>query len=238
LLLTGYKWNRIRFADAIIRNFPCICIGRRHIFSQSLGQQPFGRSIVAFHYGLDAEKKENPTYIYEEFTFNKSGEINWIEAWDITEDGYQQLQASETWPDVPPGVLNSDPEDPDDGPVKPFNRLSLRIPGLDSTGTFKLNGTAMDEAAKTDKDIEDFQNSANAFYLSVFQTLASNWILDPVEDAIEDLKDDLTDDQNEFLRKFAVKTTAIQKRMGERRRKNSSGLVRARVSSGCHCIIA
>lgn len=80
LILTGFGKEKTLLIDGAIRaSGKCICVNREHRF---FDQNPFIRSVITFYYGEDdIVNKTNALRILEEFTFNDSGEITFIEAW-------------------------------------------------------------------------------------------------------------------------------------------------------------
>ena len=105
LKLTGYKRWMMKF-DVLLTLYPTRVTHRECRFFKV---QPFCRCRVWFEY-LGIKK---PVKIYEEFTFNDSGEMTFIEAW-TDEVGLLPMDAAlDPW-----------------GESEGVDRLSTRIPGL------------------------------------------------------------------------------------------------------------
>jgi len=129
LFLTGHKDHWMAF-DAILPLFPTRVLNRD---CRGFDVQPFGRCRVTFHY-IWADAYVD---IYQEFTFNASGEITFIEAW-TDEDGYRPMSpAVDFWA-----------EGPD------VSRLSTRVPGLGRPdGRYQMD--VLREMAVHDPDLRD-----------------------------------------------------------------------------------
>ena len=89
LLLTGNGSDNIKFVDSEIRKYTGYCQvkNRKHRYVKKLNMV---QSTVEFFYN----NSTNPIKIYEELTFNKEGQISFIEAWintDYKVDGKLQL---------------------------------------------------------------------------------------------------------------------------------------------------
>jgi hypothetical protein len=170
--LTGFKKVATLLADTTIRDaVPCICVDRTHVFSPI---NPFARSVVTFYYGSKGAAGGDPIYIYEEFTFNDLAEMTFIEAWSITKEGFDTLtqlaQNNQPWPDPPPGTNQTDGVTDAPEPIIPFTRLSTQIPGLGlGHGEIDLNGEPMNEAARQNPTIAEFQREAHDFGLNVIE---------------------------------------------------------------------
>ena len=80
LKLTAWTRDNIEATDTLLRLYPSIVEERD---CRAFGTQPFGRCRVVFRY---EDHGNLPCPIYEEFTFNDSGEITWIEAWSDQPD--------------------------------------------------------------------------------------------------------------------------------------------------------
>jgi hypothetical protein len=167
--LTGFRKNPTIDADTMIRDaVPCICVNRTHIFCQT---NPFARSVVTFYYGSKGSKG-TPIYIYEEFTFNDLAQMTFIEAWSITEEGFNTLtqlaQNNQPWPDRPEGTTQTDGVTDAQTPLIPFTRLSTKIPGLGlNHGEIEVDGDRMNKAAQQDPTVGAFQDEAHQFELNV-----------------------------------------------------------------------
>jgi hypothetical protein len=117
--------------------------------------QPFCRCHVVFNYS----GKKVP--IYEEFTFNNQGQITFIEAWS----DYPSLLPMGPGKD---GIWHQT----DYWAMGDANRLSTKLPGLgNATGLIDFASPAMQQAAKTDKDIADLVNRAQHPVLSWLKQL-------------------------------------------------------------------
>jgi hypothetical protein len=170
--LTGFQKSRTIAADTMIRDaVPCICVDRSHVYVPT---NPFVRSVVTFYYGINGRKGGNPIYIYEEFTFNASAEMTFIEAWSITKEGFDTLtqlaQNNQEWPDIPPGTSQTNGVTPDAIPPPSFNRLSTQIPGLGyEDGRIDIDGEQMKLAAKANPAIRIFRKQSHHFEVSVIK---------------------------------------------------------------------
>jgi hypothetical protein len=141
LKLTAYTEENILATDAMLRLYPSVIPERECLFFET---QPFARCKVVFYYD-DSAHEGRGCPIYEEFVFNETGEMTWVEAWSDV-DGLRPFD-----PDADPWAEDED-----------FDRLSSRIPGLGKPdGRIDLNGEAMNSAASTDEDVADFQVRAN-----------------------------------------------------------------------------
>ena len=136
LKLTGLGAEQMELIDRLLRLYPTSVPIRDCRFFDT---QPFGRCHVVFYYQGD-----RPCPIYEEFTFNKQGEMTFIEAWS----------------DLPGMLPTSDPADvwaEGEG----VHRLSTKVPGLgNEAGLIDLDGDCMAQAADRDEDIADFLTRA------------------------------------------------------------------------------
>ena len=89
------------------------------------------------------EYEGGPCPIYEEFTFNDSGGMTFIEAWSNL-----------------PKYLPMDP-DQDPWAENGIPRLSTRVPGLgNEQGLIDLDGERMSEVAAKDEDVAELQRRA------------------------------------------------------------------------------
>jgi hypothetical protein len=135
LLLTGYGAEDMITTGDLLRAIDPSTVPVRDC--RFFERQPFARCYVEFEY----HRGRCP--IYEEFTFNQSGEMTFIEAWS-------------NLPDLLPEVLDDPWAEASD-----FPRLSTRIPGLGSdTGSIDLESDAMREVAMRDADVADFATRA------------------------------------------------------------------------------
>lgn len=143
LLLTAFGLENIESADTLLRLYPSTIPERDCRFFE---QQPFARCRVTFYYEDEAHEGRGCP-IYEEFVFNDSGEMTFIEAWSDL-DGFRPMDDDDAWAEA------------DDVP-----RLSTRIPGLGtSDGLLDLGGDAMGSAASSDGDVADFVYRANHWF--------------------------------------------------------------------------
>lgn len=142
LKLTGYGREAMESADAIIRIIETSVPERDCRFFE---QQPFGRCRVSFLYP-DTSQQLCP--IYEEFTFDALGRVNFIEAWSDTPAYLPDAESADAFlPDAEVG------------------RLSTRIPGLGSpSGEIDVESEAMEAAAAADPDVADFVTRTRDFY--------------------------------------------------------------------------
>jgi hypothetical protein len=169
--LTGFQKSRTIAADTMIRDaVPCICVNRTHVYFPI---NPFVRSVVTFYYGSQGNKGK-AIYIYEEFTFNDLAEMTFIEAWSITKEGFDTLtqlaQNNQPWPDKPKRTTQTDGVTDAPEPIIPFTRLSTQIPGLGlGHGEIDLNGEPMNEAARQNPTIAEFQHEAHHFATNVIE---------------------------------------------------------------------
>jgi hypothetical protein len=147
LLLTGYGREDMELVDAIIRLIPTSVPTRDCRFFPT---QPFARCRVDFRYDDHADES---CPIYEEFTFDASGRIRFIEAWSDQ-----------------PGLRPSTDDDPW-AERDSAHRLSTKLPGLGSpSGALDLDGEAMTAAAAADPDVADFVARAQDFYAAWLET--------------------------------------------------------------------
>lgn len=152
LMLTAYGRDDILAADALLVLYPSVVKQRD---CQAFDTQPFGRCYVTFYYDAH-EGAACP--VYEEFTFNESGEITWIEAWSDL-----------------PGFRHTEDLDDPWGEGADVHRLSTRIPGLgSSTGALDLNGPELTEAAQTDEEVADFVRRAQDWQAAWAEELADS----------------------------------------------------------------
>ena len=161
LILTGFHKQKVHVIDGLIRaSGPCICVNRTLKF---FPQNPYIRSVITFYYGKsDIENKENPLQIYEEFTFNDSGEITFVEAW--YDQPYKDL--------LPPLDENGWPISQES-----VKRLSTQIPGLGNPdGLIDLNSEAMIACAKSNQIVADFRDRAEHFDKAVATVLVEQLV--------------------------------------------------------------
>jgi hypothetical protein len=170
--LTGFQKKPTVDADTLIRDaVPCICVDRSHYFCST---NPFVRSVVTFYYGIKGRKGGDPIYIYEEFTFNDLAEMTFIEAWSISENGFNQLtqltRENKPWPDTPPETTQTNGVTDEPLPAPSFNRLSTQIPGLGySDGRIDIDGDQMKMAGRNNPTIEEFRKESHHFAASVIR---------------------------------------------------------------------
>ncbi|MFT4627024.1 MAG: hypothetical protein ACI8PZ_005705 [Myxococcota bacterium] len=151
LKLTAFGKEDIEASDTLLTLYPSVVLERD---CRGFDTQPFGRCTVTFYY--DAHDGRGCP-IYEEFTFNDSGEITWIEAWS-DQPGLLPGAVDDRWAEGE-GV----------------NRLSARIPGLGSAaGAIDLNGEAMRAAAEADVDVADFVWRAEDWTAAWLEELAAS----------------------------------------------------------------
>lgn len=161
LILTAFHREKMHIIDGLIRDSgPCLCVDRNLKF---FPQNPFVRSVIVFYYGQsDIDNKTNPLQIYEEFTFNDSGEITFIEAW--YDQPYKDL--------LPPLDANGWPISQES-----VKRLSTQIPGLGNPdGLIDLNSDAMITFAKSRQIVADFRERALNFDKAVAVTLVEQLV--------------------------------------------------------------
>lgn len=129
LFLTGYK-DHWMWLDRLVILYPTRVINRE---CEAFRKQPFSRCRVTFHY----IKSDSYVDIYEEFTFNKKGEITFVEAWSDL-----------------PHLLPMDPNSDYWAESKDVKRLSTKVPGL---GTYegKVDRKQIKVLAKKDKDLKN-----------------------------------------------------------------------------------
>lgn len=131
LLLTGYGKQTMIDTGLLLKELDPSTVPERDC--RFFDRQPFARCVVVFEY----EGGSCP--IYEEFTFNDTGQMTFIEAWSHI-SGLTPVSASDPWAET-----------------TDIKRLSTRIPGLgNATGTLDLESSWMKEAAKDDADVADF----------------------------------------------------------------------------------
>ncbi|MCF8060640.1 MAG: hypothetical protein K9K67_15160 [Bacteriovoracaceae bacterium] len=131
LFLTGFK-DHWMWLDRFVKLYPTKVINRDCRFFKV---QPFARCRVTFHYLLS----DSYVDIYEEFTFNKSGEMNFIEAWSDLEGRRPMNVEMDYWA-----------EDPK------VKRLSTKVPGLGSKKG-KINRWHLRKLSKLDKDLKNLK---------------------------------------------------------------------------------
>ncbi len=131
LKLTGHKRWMMK-VDVLLTLYPTRVTNRVCRFFDA---QPFCRCRVWFEY-LGIKK---PVKIYEEFTFNDSGEMTFIEAW-TDEVGLLPMDAAfDPW-----------------GEKKEVKRLSTRIPGLGTpSGFIGVSDRHLKNLATKDNDLKD-----------------------------------------------------------------------------------
>jgi len=129
LLLTGYTRHNLINTDILLKLYKT---DYDTIDCRYFDREPFCRCHVMFNYS----GKRFP--IYEEFTFNPTGEITFIEAWSDY-PGYIPMDKKDYWAQGP-GV----------------KRISTRVPGLgNATGLINPKAPWMKNAANKDKDLAD-----------------------------------------------------------------------------------
>lgn len=131
LFLTGHK-DHWMWLDNLVTLYPTKVIDRD---CRSFLTQPFARCRVTFHY----LKSDSRVAIYEEFTFNGSGEINFIEAWSDIE-----------------GLRPMNPETDYWAEGDNISRLSTKVPGLGSKKG-KVNRRHLRKLAKQDTDLKNLR---------------------------------------------------------------------------------
>lgn len=136
LKLTGYGREMIPAVDRLVLiAFPDTTVPERDC--RGFTVQPFGRCKVVMQ--IDGK----PCPIYEEFTFNMSGEVTFVEAWSDL-PGLRPFAESDPWAEA-----------------AEVRRLSTRVPGL-GTPTGQLDFDAM--AVSSDSDVADFAARAQDFW--------------------------------------------------------------------------
>jgi hypothetical protein len=131
LLLTGLTADDMIKTSRTLRSIDPSTVPARDC--RFFEEQPFARCYVEFEY----EGGSCP--IYEEFSFDREGRMNFIEAWSNL-----------------PGLLPNASDDPW-AEAENYPRLATRIPGLgNETGTFDLESQFMAEASAADADVADF----------------------------------------------------------------------------------
>jgi hypothetical protein len=129
LWLTGYKRRNLINTDILLKLYPT---AYDTIDCRYFSVQPFCRCHVIFNYS------GTRIPIYEEFTFNRQGEITFIEAWS----DYPSL--------IPMDTLDYWAE------ADTVNRLSWRVPGLgNATGRIERRADWMIRAASKDTILAD-----------------------------------------------------------------------------------
>lgn len=131
LYLTGYK-DHWMWIDKFLVLYPTEVIQRNCLFFE---KQPFVRCRVTFHYLAKG------TYIdiYEEFTFNRLGEMSFVEAWSDL-----------------PGLLPMDPEVDYWAEGENIKRISTKVPGLGSPNG-KINRKDLKKLSKKDSDLKNLR---------------------------------------------------------------------------------
>jgi hypothetical protein len=148
LYLTGLTRGWITLLDKFLLAMPT---SYDKVECKFFPKNPYGRCHVIFRYGED-----HLCPIYEEFTFNKEGEITFIEAWTDA-PGWRPYNAEkgDYWAEG----FYWEQVDPDGPPIKKtysVNRLSTKVPGLGHPkGLMKYNSRNMVETAKRDRDVEE-----------------------------------------------------------------------------------
>jgi hypothetical protein len=151
LKLTAFGRENIETADALLALYPSVVLERD---CRAFDVQPFGRCRVVFYY--DAHEGRGCP-IYEEFTFNQTGEVTFIEAWS-DQESLLPMAADDLWAEG-----------------DEVSRLSTRVPGLGtSTGLIDLEGYAMTAAAETDPDLADFLARALDWHQTWLDELANS----------------------------------------------------------------
>lgn len=129
LLLTGHKDHWMEM-DRILVLFPTRVIDRN---CRAFKVQPFARCRVTFHYSWT----DALVPIYEEFTFNDSGQITFVEVWS-DEDGLRPMN-----PETDFWAESSE-----------IKRISTRIPGLGEPEG-RYHPKALMKKAESDPDVRD-----------------------------------------------------------------------------------
>jgi hypothetical protein len=134
LKLTGYTRERMIDHDALLALMPSVV---RERDCRAFDVNPFTRCKVVFYYD---DHDGRPCPIYEEFTFDASGEMTFVEAWSDL-DGLRPMPADDPWAEG------------DD-----VYRLSAQIPGLGAPDGrhVPLEDPAMRAAAEADPNVADF----------------------------------------------------------------------------------
>lgn len=131
LFLTGHK-DHWMWLDHLVTLYPTKVINRE---CEAFETQPFSRCRVTFHY----LKSNSYVDIYEEFTFNKKGEITFVEAWSDL-----------------PNLLPMDPSTDYWAQAQNINRLSTKVPGLGSPSG-KINRRQLKKLSKKDEDLKNLR---------------------------------------------------------------------------------
>jgi hypothetical protein len=136
LKLTGYGRDMIPAVDRLVLiAVPDTTVPDRDC--RGFDVQPFGRCRVVME--IDGK----PCPIYEEFTFNESGEMTFVEAWSDL-PGLRPFADGDDWAEAP-GV----------------NRLSTRVPGLGSpSGLLDLDAMT----GSQDPDVADLAARTQDFW--------------------------------------------------------------------------
>lgn len=144
LKLTGYTKEQMDQTDKLVKQFAPAVVSQRDC--RFFARQPFARCRVSFDYDSQADGKGCP--IYEEFVFNDSGEITFVEAWS----------------DLPGMTPITDPTDPW-GERTAIHRMSAKLPGLGSAnGRIEPEGPAMQKVAAKDAEVADFVDRIRDFW--------------------------------------------------------------------------
>lgn len=131
LFLTGYK-DHWMWLDKLVKLYPTKVINRDCRFFKV---QPFARCRVTFYYLSSGSLVD----IYEEFTFNKLGKINFIEAWS-DQKGLRPMNIDlDYW-----------------AQKKTVKRLSTKVPGLGSRKG-KISRRHLRKLSKVDKDLNNLK---------------------------------------------------------------------------------
>ncbi len=139
LRLTGYGRAMLLDTAVVVRKDAPSTIPKRDC--RAFAEQPFARCTVSFDYA------EGSCPIYEEFTFNDTGEMTFIEAWSNL-PGLTPTSAADPWAEST-GI----------------HRLSTRVPGLGKAdGRIDPAGPWMTEAASLDAEVADFAERAQNFW--------------------------------------------------------------------------
>jgi hypothetical protein len=144
LKLTGYTKAQLEQTDKLVKQFAPAVVSARDC--RFFVQQPFARCRVSFDYDSQEDAKGCP--IYEEFVFNEAGEITFVEAWS----------------DLPGLTPITDPADPW-AERSAIHRMASKLPGLGSpSGLIDPQGAAMQKAAKSDPEVQDFIDRTMDFW--------------------------------------------------------------------------
>lgn len=141
---TGFDiWSAL---DALQSTIIPAEIPKSERFCRVFNQNPFCRMMVKFYYP-SKEFDDMPSHIYEEFTFNKQGEITFVEVWSYPErslrngGGKGYLVENLSDPVIASDCFDNKLHESDKKvfwPKMDMARLSTRIPGLGSESSKPL----------------------------------------------------------------------------------------------------